>query len=185
MRYFVGIIIGCCAAVILGQTFHLLEVTEKLEKSNTHTFFSFCFRCVTDKEKIPKLTHQKTTLAEFPMWLSGLRTWRCLCENVGSISGLSQWVKDPELPQASAEVTAIAPIRPLAWDLPCATCAALRWKKKSLHLPVPCTQWMPNKYVSVIKHIVTVKEKCMNLSSQNRWGRKGSVVNQEGIYIPG
>ena len=37
---------------------------------------------------------------EFLLWLSGLRTQCCLCEDVGSIPGLTQWVKDLVLPQA-------------------------------------------------------------------------------------
>ena len=35
---------------------------------------------------------------EFPLWLSELRTQGCLCEDVGSIPGLSQWVKDLAFP---------------------------------------------------------------------------------------
>ena len=37
---------------------------------------------------------QKCSLKEFPLWLSGLRTQSNLCEDVGSIPGLIQWVKD-------------------------------------------------------------------------------------------
>lgn len=31
---------------------------------------------------------------EFPLWLSGLMIWCCLCGGVGSVPGLVQWVKD-------------------------------------------------------------------------------------------
>ena len=37
-----------------------------------------------------------------PLWLSGLRTQHCLCEDVGLIPGLVLWVKDPEMLQAAA-----------------------------------------------------------------------------------
>ena len=37
---------------------------------------------------------------EFPLWFSGLRPQHSLCEDVGSIPGLTQWVKHPTLPQA-------------------------------------------------------------------------------------
>ena len=45
---------------------------------------------------------------EFPLWLGGLRTQRCLCEDVGSIPGLDQWVKDLVLPKAAGKVTDVA-----------------------------------------------------------------------------
>ena len=39
---------------------------------------------------------------EFPLWLSTLRTQCCLCEDLGLIPGLAQWVKNPMLPKAAA-----------------------------------------------------------------------------------
>ena len=37
---------------------------------------------------------------EFLLWLSGLRTRHSVHEDVGSVSSLTQWVKNPALPQA-------------------------------------------------------------------------------------
>ena len=36
----------------------------------------------------------KNPSREFPLWHSGVRTQRCLCEDACSIHGLAQWVKD-------------------------------------------------------------------------------------------
>ena len=44
---------------------------------------------------------------EFLLWLSQLRTRHSVREDVGSVPGLAQCVKDPELPQAAAQVTGV------------------------------------------------------------------------------
>ena len=49
-----------------------------------------------------------------------------VCEDVGSIPGCIQWVKDLAWPQALAAATLI---RPLAWELPYATGVAINKKK--------------------------------------------------------
>ena len=80
------------------------------------------------------------------MWLSGLRTQRSVCEDAGSIPGLTQWFKDWVLQQTEAWVTnaalisiAVAVVRPetaalihpLAEELPYTTGTAVKRKNNN------------------------------------------------------
>ena len=62
---------------------------------------------------------QHIEVTEFPLWLSGLRTWHSVCEDTGSIPGLAQWVKYPYCISGG-----------IAQELPCATGVAIKKKKK-------------------------------------------------------
>ena len=71
-------------------------------------------------------------MKEFPLWLSRLRNQHSVCENAGSIPGLSQWVKNPALPQAVAWFEAAAPIQTLARELPEVTAGAIKKKENEV-----------------------------------------------------
>ena len=78
---------------------------------------------------------------EFPLWISGLRTWHCLCEAVGLIPGLTWWVRSrccckrqcrlqmwhgSTVAMAMLQTPAVDPIWPLGKEFPCATGVASR-----------------------------------------------------------
>ena len=52
-----------------------------------------------ERENLTLGVSLKSYISEFPLWLSRLRTQNNIHEDVGSIPGLAQWVKDPVLPK--------------------------------------------------------------------------------------
>ena len=70
------------------------------------------------------------------MWFRGLRTQCCLCEDVGSIPGLTQGAKDLALPQVVVEVADMTQISSSsesipAQELPYAAGAVIKRKNKA------------------------------------------------------
>ena len=74
------------------------------------------------------LLSSEPILPEFLLWPGGLRTSHCLCEDVGLIPGLVQWVKGLALLPSGSDVVllwlwhraaaaAAASMQPLAWEL--------------------------------------------------------------------
>ena len=63
---------------------------------------------------------QLITIKEFPIWCSGLRT-NCsslgYCRGARSIPGQAQLVKGSSIATAEAQVSAVAQIQSLAWEL--------------------------------------------------------------------
>jgi len=66
------------------------------------------------------------------MWLSGFRTQNSVCEDGGSVPGLTEWVKDQALLQADHRYSLdpLLPwlwhgLQPWPWELPYATGVAI------------------------------------------------------------
>ena len=87
---------------------------------------------LTDYQGLVPKTGARSGIREFPLWLSRVKTWHCLCEDAGLILGLTQWFKDPVGCRCdlASELLWLWPrlalIRPLAWELAYAAGVALK-----------------------------------------------------------
>ena len=87
-------------------------------------------------------------------------------EDVDSIPGPAQWVKDMALPQLWCRLAAAAQIRPLAWELPYALGAAIKNKIK----PSKQTKNRLSEYYSSGQSInVYAKFTNHQVSAYHRW----------------
>ena len=83
----------------------------------------------SSSEKKSHTSHFKIKTWGVPILAQQLTNPISIHEDTGSIPGLTQWVKDPELLWLWYRPAAVAPIQPIAWEPPCAVGAALKIQK--------------------------------------------------------
>ena len=107
-----------------------------------------------------------------------------ICEDVGSIPGLTQWVRDPGVAVSCGgggryelgpnpvwlwlwcRPAAIALIRPLAWELPCALGVAL--KRQQDKKMTAADSWIPlHGLLSTV--VLSLKHFSLGLAPSIRW----------------
>ena len=85
-----------------------------------------CFTCWTEILVTARQKPLSTNHGGVPIVVQWLTNPTRIHEDAGLISGLTQWVKDPVLLWLWRWLAAIAPIWPLAWELPYAMGVALK-----------------------------------------------------------
>ena len=92
-----------------SEPFNLVLILAGDRHSNLYDFLRTDFRIhlLTDFIKL----FQEIPDQGLPLWISGLRIWHPVCEDEGSIPGLSPWLKDTASLQAVVWVTDVARIQ--------------------------------------------------------------------------
>ena len=82
--------------VRVSRNWHLYWDLRRAELHKPDSAFFWWLKLVAGKftwvgRRGGKICRSEKMFLEFPLWLSGLRTWHGLLEKAGSISGLAQW----------------------------------------------------------------------------------------------
>ena len=112
---------------LLGPETPLLWKPNKIYKR------SICIYSVTHSKNIKKKKRRKKRSS---LCVSAVAKLTITYEHAGSIPGLAQWAKDPALLWLWYRLAAVAPSRPLAWEIPYATSVALKKKKNLQEFPL-------------------------------------------------